>query len=210
MHGCTDPDQQRYCKVFAAMVIMAVSWRDRHTGKCIIPAERGQVENASICNHWQLQVWSRGSLRWGALGCCAWERLGWIKQRAPTASCQFSGWLKICRIGRGCRRYCRCDPIWTDLVLMPMTMLELLHGGVLCLLCMSRKEGIARLVFGWSVISQYLEQASLSLLRHSKLALICLGTTEKINKVWLPHVDHHHKAVYISAVIYQRYAHDNS
>lgn len=35
----------------------------KDAGLCAIPAERGQVENASICNNWQLQVWSQGSLR---------------------------------------------------------------------------------------------------------------------------------------------------
>lgn len=66
-------------------------------------------------------------------------------------------------------------------MLMSMSMLELLREAVLCLLCERRREGATKLVFGRSVISHYLQQASLSLLRHSELALVGLGMTEKGN-----------------------------
>lgn len=148
---------------------------------CAIPAERGQVENASICNNWQLQVWSQRSLRWRALRRCSQERLIRIKRGAPTASHKFSVRIKIRRIGRGCRRHCRRDPVCVDLMLMSVNVLKLLREAVLWLLCERWREGATELVFGRSGISHYLQQASLSLLRHSKLALVGLWMTQKGN-----------------------------
>lgn len=66
-------------------------------------------------------------------------------------------------------------------MLMRVSVLERLREAVLRLLQERRREGASELVLGRSVISHYLEQASLSLLGHSKLALIGLGMTEKGN-----------------------------